>query len=245
MGIQQDCLRQEQAPARSTLRYGDDKRKQLKANLDAVRLPTVFGEFHATVYEDDEGREHVALQMGEQHPDEAPPLVRIHSECLTGDVFGSIRCDCREQLITSLMTISKAKRGVLIYLRQEGRGIGLANKLRAYLLQDSGLDTVDANLHLGFPADGRSFSVAGAILRSLGIHQIRLLTNNPRKINDLEAEQIQIVERVVQPISPRPENLQYLQTKAKKLGHLLGDIIAGCAAEISSDTTSDQDIPES
>jgi 3,4-dihydroxy 2-butanone 4-phosphate synthase/GTP cyclohydrolase II len=146
-------------------------------------------------------------------------------------VLGSVRCDCREQLVSSLARIAEEGRGVLIYLRQEGRGIGLANKIRAYSLQDRGLDTVDANLHLGFPADIRSFSIAAAILRTLGVLKIRLLTNNPQKIADLEAGRIQVVERVVLPIQPRPENERYLQTKAEKLGHLFGDVLSGVSTE--------------
>jgi 3,4-dihydroxy 2-butanone 4-phosphate synthase/GTP cyclohydrolase II len=193
-------------------------------NVQAARLPTIYGEFHATVYPDEEGRENVVLRMGEFG--DAPPLVRIHSECLTGDVLGSIRCDCREQLIASMRRIAEEGCGLLIYLRQEGRGIGLANKIVAYSLQDQGLDTVDANLHLGFPADNRSFATAAAILRGMGITRIRLLTNNPRKIADLEAGQIEVVERVIQRIVPGPENRRYLQTKAEKLGHLFEDAVA-------------------
>ncbi len=184
----------------------------------SARLPTVYGTFDVTVHPDEEGREHLALRMGEIG-DEAV-LVRVHSECLTGDVFGSVRCDCREQLVASLERIAAEKRGVLIYLRQEGRGIGLVNKLRAYSLQDAGLDTVDANLHLGFPADGRSFAIGASILRKIGVQRVRLLTNNPQKIADLEAEAIEVVERVGLEISPRPENERYLQTKAEKLGHV-------------------------
>ncbi len=224
MSVQHDCCQGSDRGVRDALQYGDDSSKRLVTNLESARLPTIFGEFSVTVYQDHEGREHVALQMGDSESDEKPPLVRIHSECLTGDVLGSIRCDCREQLITSLNQISGEGRGVLVYLRQEGRGIGLANKMSAYALQDRGLDTVDANLHLGFPADGRSFAIAAAILRSLRIGRIRLLTNNPQKIADLEAGQIEVVERVVQQISPRPENQRYLQTKAEKLGHLFEDL---------------------
>jgi 3,4-dihydroxy 2-butanone 4-phosphate synthase/GTP cyclohydrolase II len=224
MSVQQDCCPSGSATTRNALRYGDGDGKRLVANLESARLPTIYGEFYATVYQDDEGREHVALRMGELG--DSPPLVRIHSECLTGDVLGSIRCDCREQLIMSMRRIAEERRGLLIYLRQEGRGIGLANKISAYSLQDRGLDTVDANLHLGFPPDSRNFAVAAAILRSMGISKIRLLTNNPRKIADLEAEQIEVVERVVQRILPGPENQRYLQTKAEKLGHLFDDMIA-------------------
>ena len=188
----------------------------------AARLPTIYGVFDVTVHPDEQGREHLALRMG--NVDGEPVLVRIHSECLTGDVFGSVRCDCREQLVASLEQISAEKRGVLIYLRQEGRGIGLVNKLRAYTLQDAGLDTVDANLHLGFPADNRRYSIAAAILRKIGATRVRLLTNNPRKIEDLEAEGIEVVQRVGLEVSPRPENHRYLQTKAQRLGHVLEEI---------------------
>ena len=194
----------------------------------SAHLPTIYGEFDVTVHPDDEGREHLALRMGELDAD--PVLVRVHSECLTGDVFGSVRCDCREQLVASLEQIASEKRGVLIYLRQEGRGIGLVNKLRAYSLQDAGLDTVDANLHLGFPADSRSFAIAASILRKIGATRIRLLTNNPQKVSDLQAEQIEVVERVGLRISPRPENRRYLKTKAERLGHVLGEATDARAA---------------
>jgi GTP cyclohydrolase II len=233
MSLQQDCCQKGQAVAPGSLCGGDVACEQLVTNVHTARLPTIYGQFDATVYHDDEGREHVVLRMGEI--DGTPPLVRIHSECLTGDVLGSVRCDCREQLVTSLARIAQEGRGVLVYLRQEGRGIGLANKIRAYSLQDRGLDTVDANLHLGFPADNRSFSIAAAILRGMGVTKIRLLTNNPQKIADLEAGQIQVVERVVQRILPRPENQRYLQTKAEKLGHLFGDVIVGAPAEVVFD----------
>ena len=186
-----------------------------------ARLPTIYGEFLVTAHTDDDGNEHLALRLGEIAG--APPIVRIHSECLTGDVFGSVRCDCGDQLVAALQRIAEDGRGILLYLRQEGRGIGLANKLRAYSLQDTGLDTVDANLHLGFPADSRSYSVAASILHELGVTKIRLLTNNPQKIADLEAERIQVVERIAQQIPPRPENKRYLQTKAERLGHLFGE----------------------
>jgi 3,4-dihydroxy 2-butanone 4-phosphate synthase/GTP cyclohydrolase II len=203
----------------------------LVTRQQSAKLPTLFGEFRATVYADGEGREHVLLQMGDITS--GPPLVRIHSECLTGDVLGSVRCDCREQLITSLNRIAEEGRGILIYLRQEGRGIGLANKIHAYALQDEGLDTVDANLHLGFPADSRSFLIAAEMLQDVGVTQIRLLTNNPRKVADLELGQIEVVERVFQRILPRPENQRYLQTKAEKLGHMLDELMQ--RAEESSD----------
>jgi 3,4-dihydroxy 2-butanone 4-phosphate synthase/GTP cyclohydrolase II len=224
MSVQHDYCSIGSTTTRRSLPDANGNGTQVVNNLQSARLPTIYGEFHATVYQDEEGREHVVLRMGEFN--ESPPLVRVHSECLTGDVLGSIRCDCREQLIASMRRIAEERCGLLIYLRQEGRGIGLANKIIAYSLQDQGLDTVDANLHLGFPADNRSFAIAAAILRDLGVSRIRLLTNNPRKIADLEAGQIEVVERVIQRIAPGPENHRYLQTKAEKLGHLFGDMIA-------------------
>jgi 3,4-dihydroxy 2-butanone 4-phosphate synthase/GTP cyclohydrolase II len=186
-------------------------------------MPTVFGEFQMTVYHDRGEKEHVALVMAGIDTD--PMLVRIHSECLTGDVFGSVRCDCRDQLMAAMEQIAAERRGILVYLRQEGRGIGLTNKIQAYALQDQGLDTVDANLHLGLPADSRTYSVAASILQHEGVSRIRLLTNNPRKISDLEAGGITVVERVPLQIPPRPSNQQYLRTKARKLGHLFDELV--------------------
>ncbi len=194
--------------------------KQIVRSVRSARLPTIYAEFRMTVYHDDEGREHVCLCLGEAKG--APLLVRVHSECLTGDVFGSVRCDCRDQLLFAFETIAEEGRGMVVYLRQEGRGIGLTNKVQAYALQDEGLDTVDANLHLGLPADGRTYSVAAAILHDQGVKQVRLLTNNPRKVRDLEAGNIEVLERVPHEIMPRPENQSYLKTKADKLGHLFG-----------------------
>lgn len=203
---------------------GNGKCKQSVSALYSARLPTIYGEFDVTVYHDDEGKEHLALRMGTI--ESSPALVRIHSECLTGEVFGSVRCDCREQLVAAFRCIAEEGRGILVYLRQEGRGIGLTAKVHAYSLQDKGLDTVDANIHLGFPADSRSFAIAASILRDQGARQVRLLTNNPQKIADLEAGDIEVVERVPNHIPPRPENLRYLKTKAEKLGHLFGDATA-------------------
>jgi 3,4-dihydroxy 2-butanone 4-phosphate synthase/GTP cyclohydrolase II len=188
-------------------------------------MPTIYGEFHMTVYHDVEGKEHVCMRLGETQGD--PLLVRVHSECLTGDVFGSIRCDCRDQLLFAFQSIADEGRGILIYLRQEGRGIGLTNKVQAYALQDEGLDTVDANLHLGLPADGRSYAIAAAILKDQGVKQIRLLTNNPHKVRDLLLGNIDVVERVPHEVPPGPENQRYLQTKADKLGHLFGHAANG------------------
>ncbi|MBV8908819.1 MAG: GTP cyclohydrolase II [Sphingomonas sp.] len=167
----------------------------------------------------DDGQEHVALVVGAFGGQ--PPLVRLHSECLTGDVFGSLKCDCGPQLKEALHIIGKAGGGVLLYLRQEGRGIGLINKIRAYSLQDRGLDTVDANQRLGFADDERDYGHAAAMLRALGIDEVRLLTNNPSKVAGLEAAGITVVERVPHQMPTNPHNADYLATKRKKSGHLL------------------------
>jgi GTP cyclohydrolase II len=178
--------------------------------------PTQIVAFRAS----DDGQEHVALVVGAFAGE--PPLVRLHSECLTGDVFGSLKCDCGPQLRESLRIMADAGGGVLLYLRQEGRGIGLANKLRAYSLQDRGLDTVDANRRLGFADDERDYGHAGAMLRALGIDRVRLLTNNPAKVKGLEAAGIMVTERVAHQMPANPHNADYLTTKRKRSGHLLG-----------------------
>lgn len=166
----------------------------------------------------DDGQEHVALLVGAFGG--KPPLVRLHSECLTGDVFGSLKCDCGPQLKEALKIIAEAGGGVLLYLRQEGRGIGLANKLRAYALQDRGLDTVDANRRLGFRDDERDYGHAAAMLRALGVEEVRLLTNNPRKVEGLESAGIKVAERVAHHMPVNPHNADYLATKREKSGHL-------------------------
>jgi GTP cyclohydrolase II len=166
----------------------------------------------------DDGQEHVALLIGA--PGGKPPLVRVHSECLTGDVFGSLKCDCGPQLKEALRIIGTAGGGVLLYLRQEGRGIGLSNKLRAYALQDRGLDTVEANQRLGFADDERDYGHAAAMLRALGIPEVRLLTNNPSKVAGLESAGVRVVERVPHHMPANPHNADYLATKRKKSGHL-------------------------
>ena len=178
--------------------------------------PTQIVAFRAS----DDGQEHVALVVGAFGG--KPALVRLHSECLTGDVFGSLKCDCGPQLREALHIIGAAGGGVLLYLRQEGRGIGLANKLRAYALQDRGLDTVEANLRLGFADDERDYGHAAAMLRTLGIDQVRLLTNNPAKVKGLEAAGIEVVERVPHQMATNPHNADYLTTKRRRSGHLLG-----------------------
>jgi 3,4-dihydroxy 2-butanone 4-phosphate synthase/GTP cyclohydrolase II len=187
------------------------------------RMPTRFGEFTASVYEDTvTGFHHVALYCGDV-ADGEPVLCRAHSECLTGEVLTSLRCDCGPQLEAALEHIAREGRGVLLYLRQEGRGIGLYNKIRSYALQDQGLDTVEANERLGFDADARDYGIAAEILRELGIRTIRLLTNNPRKIAGMETLGIRVAERVPLIIQPNTENRRYLEVKRTKLGHLLED----------------------
>ena len=189
--------------------------------LSQAALPTRFGEFNVAVFEiDGTPAEAVALMRGPLGAD-VIPLVRLHSECLTGDVLGSLRCDCGQQLAEALELIATAASGVLLYLRQEGRGIGLANKIRAYALQDTGLDTVDANLALGLPVDRREYASAAAILRELGLRQVRLLTNNPLKSAALERHGVQVVERVPLAVRPNSVNRRYLRTKADRMGHLL------------------------
>jgi 3,4-dihydroxy 2-butanone 4-phosphate synthase/GTP cyclohydrolase II len=185
-------------------------------------LPTRWGDFRISVFRFD-GTEVVALARGELDGAE-PVLVRLHSECLTGDVLGSLRCDCGDQLRASLAMIGAADRGVLLYLDHEGRGIGLFNKVRAYGLQDKGLDTVDANIELGLPVDARDYSAAAAALRELGVQSVRLITNNPAKILGLEMHDVDVVERVPIETIPNEFNAPYLRTKASKMGHLLDDM---------------------
>ncbi|CAI8786082.1 MULTISPECIES: bifunctional 3,4-dihydroxy-2-butanone-4-phosphate synthase/GTP cyclohydrolase II [Bacillus] len=186
-----------------------------------ITLPTDFGTFHAIGYSNSlDQKEHIALVKGDISTGE-PVLVRVHSECLTGDVFGSCRCDCGPQLHAALSQIEREGKGVLLYMRQEGRGIGLLNKLRAYKLQEEGLDTVEANEKLGFPADLRDYGIGAQILKDLGLQQLRLLTNNPRKIAGLQGYDLEVVERVPLQMPTKEENKTYLQTKVEKLGHLL------------------------
>lgn len=189
--------------------------------LAEATLPTRFGQFAAAVFSvDGTPGEALALSRGPLGSD-VVPLVRLHSECLTGDVLGSLRCDCGQQLAAAMQLIADAPSGLLLYLRQEGRGIGLANKIRAYALQDQGLDTVDANLALGLPVDRREYASAAAILRHFGVQQVRLLTNNPLKRTALEKHGVHVAERVPLTVPPNPSNSQYLRTKADRMGHLL------------------------
>ncbi len=195
--------------------------EKLVTRVAETRLPTKYGVFTAIAYRSiTDPDEHVALVMGNVNSEE-PVLVRVHSQCLTGDTFGSLRCDCGEQVKKSLQLIAEAGRGVFLYMRQEGRGIGLHNKLRAYQLQDDGLDTVEANEKLGFPPDLRWYGIGAQILVDLGVRNIRLLTNNPKKVVGLEGYGLHLVERIPIVIPPNAENQHYLDTKRTKLGHLL------------------------
>lgn len=197
------------------------REERLVVRVANSHLPTRFGQFRVAVYESRvDGYHHVALVKGAPGG-RAPGLVRVHSQCLTGDVFGSMRCDCGEQLSAALERIDEDGCGVFLYLRQEGRGIGLANKLRAYELQDLGLDTVDANLKLGFKADLRDYGVAAQILRDLGFERVRLLTNNPKKIAALRDYGIEVTSRESLEVRPNAVNARYLTTKRERLGHLL------------------------
>ncbi len=195
---------------------------RVQAHIVATaQLPSEFGQFQAHVFRNDrDALEHVALVRGDLKGAADVPT-RIHSECLTGDAFGSLRCDCRGQLESSLRLIGKADRGIVLYLRQEGRGIGLANKIRAYELQEQGYDTVDANLLLGFAADERDYAVAAAMLRTLGVASVALMTNNPDKIQQLSLEGIEVSRRLAHEVPSNPHNRAYLATKARRSGHLL------------------------
>jgi len=204
------------------IRYRLDTERFVRRQAEAL-LPSAFGDFRAIGYRNElDDSEHVALVKG--HPDQSagPVLVRVHSECLTGDAFGSLRCDCRPQLEAALRMIDAAGEGVVVYLRQEGRGIGLINKLKAYSLQDTGLDTVEANERLGFPADLRNYGVGAQILSDLGIERLRLITNNPRKIAGLGGYGLQVEDRVPLVMDPGTHNAAYLAAKRTKLGHLMG-----------------------
>ncbi len=205
---------------RSLIEYRLQREKLVKRVVTAV-LPTEFGDFSIYVYQSETDRkDHLALVKGTITPDE-PVMVRVHSECLTGDVFGSMRCDCGDQLHAAMLQVEKAGQGVILYMRQEGRGIGLVNKLKAYNLQDEGMDTVEANEKLGFKPDLRDYGIGAQILRDIGVGKIRLLTNNPKKVVGLHGYGLKIVDRVPIEIPITKQNERYLQAKRDKLGHLL------------------------
>ena len=206
-------------------RYNESVNENAVEQVASADFPTRWGKFriygfrgHSTSEGDRRVEEAVALVMGDVKS--RPPLVRVHSQCLTGDVFHSLRCDCRQQLELSFSMIAEEGAGILIYEQQEGRGIGLMAKLQAYELQDSGLDTVEANERLGFKADHRDFTLPGGILKALGVTQVRLLSNNPDKVEALERAGIRVVERVPCEVTPSPHAEEYLRTKKEKLGHL-------------------------
>jgi 3,4-dihydroxy 2-butanone 4-phosphate synthase/GTP cyclohydrolase II len=187
----------------------------------SATLPTPWAEFAVHGYQDElSGNEHIALTLGEVG-DGRPVLVRMHSECLTGDALHSMRCDCGSQRDAAMQMIAREGRGVLVYLRQEGRGIGLLNKIKAYALQDQGADTIEANEQLGFAPDLRDYGVGAQILRDLGVKKLRLLTNNPRKVTALQGFALDIVETIPLRVGKNPHNRRYLQTKAEKFGHLM------------------------
>ena len=196
-------------------------REKLVQRIVTTHLPSKYGTFDIALYRSEtDSKEHIALVKGEILPDVAT-LVRVHSECLTGDIFGSLRCDCNEQLMAALLMVEKAGSGVVLYMRQEGRGIGLVNKLKAYRLQDEGLDTVEANEKLGFRADLRDYGIGAQILRDLGVRKMRLMTNNPKKVVGLRGYGLELVERVPLEIDPNEINVSYLRTKRDKMGHLI------------------------
>jgi 3,4-dihydroxy 2-butanone 4-phosphate synthase/GTP cyclohydrolase II len=197
------------------------QREKLVQRVVSTNLPSRFGTFAVHLYKSEtDAKEHVALVKGDIHP-ETPTLVRVHSECLTGDVFGSLRCDCNEQLVAAMQLVEKEGKGIVLYMRQEGRGIGLLNKLKAYKLQDEGMDTVEANEKLGFRPDLRDYGIGAQILRDLGVGKMRLMTNNPKKVVGLHGYGLEIVERVPLEVDPNSFNERYLKVKRDKLGHLI------------------------
>ncbi len=208
------------------IEYRLRKDRLVRRVAEAVGPTRYGGDFKAIVYENDvDIHEHMALVKGEINPEE-PVLVRVHSECLTGDVFGSERCDCGDQLKCAMKLIEKEGKGVILYMHQEGRGIGLANKIRAYALQDKGMDTVEANEKLGFRADLRDYGIGAQILLDLGVRKMRLMTNNPKKIVGLEGYGLEVVERSPLEVVPHERNISYLRVKKEKMGHMLGNLEA-------------------
>ena len=217
------------------IKYRMERERLVRRAVEAT-LPTMYGEMQAIAYENDvDVKQHVALVKGTWAPEE-PVLVRVHSSCLTGDVFGSTRCDCGPQLQRARKTINAAGKGVLVYLDQEGRGIGLANKLRAYNLQDEGADTVEANIKLGFKADLRDYGIGAQILRDLGVHKMRLMTNNPQKIVGLSAYDLEVVARIPLELPISERNADYMRVKRDKMGHLLS--LAGAPREAADRASS-------
>jgi len=205
------------------------RRERLIERVAVARMPTVHGDFDCHTYRSVvDGRTHMALTVGIPRvgdngrfpPIEEPVLVRVHSQCLTGDAFGSLRCDCGPQLQSAMQRVQEAGRGVVLYISQEGRGIGLANKLKAYALQDTGMDTVEANVHLGFRPDEREFGTGAQILHDLGVRRLQLLTNNPKKLSGLQGYGLEVVAQVPLVVAPNQHNHKYLQTKREKMGHL-------------------------
>ena len=218
------------------------EREKLVERVSEARLPTRFGDFRLIGYRSVlEPAEHIALAMGEIANGE-PVLARIHDQCVTGDVFGSLRCDCGEQAELALQRIAAEGRGLFLYMRQEGRGIGLHNKIRAYALQDQGMDTVEANEALGFPADRRDYGIGMQILVDLGVRKLRLMTNNPAKRAGLEGYGLEVLERVPTYVKPNPHNIRYLTTKVEKMGHLLP--LEGSGAEAPGDAGGMDLVPE-
>ncbi|MDO5651117.1 MAG: GTP cyclohydrolase II [Moraxella sp.] len=187
-----------------------------------AHLPTVHGEFEIHAFQNKSGQEHVLLTHNLPCEQDKIPLVRIHSECLTGDAFGSLKCDCGPQLNATMKAIQAYGCGAILYLRQEGRGIGLTNKIRAYALQDQGHDTLDANLMLGLPADARTYEMCRAMLDSVGVHTVKLLTNNPNKVAELQSLGITVAERIALVVGVNPHNESYLAVKQQRMGHLIG-----------------------
>lgn len=189
-----------------------------------AHLPTLHGEFTIHVFENEAGQEHVLLSVGLPTDSDTLPIIRIHSECLTGDAFGSLKCDCGPQLNTAMQTIQQHGCGAILYLRQEGRGIGLTNKIRAYALQDQGHDTLQANILLGLPADARTYEMCKAMLDHVGVTKVALMTNNPNKVKELQEMGIDVVERIPLVVGVNRHNQDYLNVKGQKMGHLLFNV---------------------
>ncbi len=222
--------------------FSETKKHSPYKFVSKAKLPTVHGEFDIHVFENEESQEHVMLTCGLPLDPDAPktaeqaaPLVRIHSECLTGDAFSSLKCDCGPQLNATMQAIQKEGCGAILYLRQEGRGIGLTNKIRAYALQDQGHDTLDANLMLGLPADARTYEMCKPMLDHVGISKLRLLTNNPDKLSYLEDLGFEVVERIPLVVGLNPFNVDYLATKRERMGHQLAGDISSLVFKPTSD----------